>query len=168
MTSAEQQKLYKATRAKCDQAVALIQTEEKKRNSLLDIERKNAEDVREKLMESVKSTVSEYKQKERECESRSLSCPTSIRRSCLTRWLILPVHDKIEALNQKVQERDADIVRERETAQSLLHQNGSINHMQSTLNSFEAQMKEVIDKVNAVVVSQHQRGDDSAKETNSK
>ncbi|CAN8098451.1 unnamed protein product [Discula destructiva] len=141
---AEQQKLYKATKAKCDGAVAQIKDEEKKRNALQEAERKNVEAAREKLNQLVNQTVNEYKHREREFQ------------------------DKIEALNQKVQERDADMLRERETAQKMLQQNGSISHIQETLKTFEVQMREVVDKVDTVVISQHRQDDQSANDTNSK
>lgn len=65
---AEQQELYKATKAKCDGAVSQMQAEENKRKALQEHERKHAEAAREKLNQLVKSTVTEYRQKERECE----------------------------------------------------------------------------------------------------
>lgn len=65
---AEQQELYKATKAKCDGAVAQMRVEEDKRKALQERERKHAETTRESLKQLVKSTVTEYKQKERECK----------------------------------------------------------------------------------------------------
>lgn len=66
---AEQQELYKATKAKCDGAVAQMKAEESKRKGIQERELKRAETIREELSQLVKSTVSEYKHKERECKS---------------------------------------------------------------------------------------------------
>lgn len=65
---AEQQELYKATKAKCEGTITMLHAEDTKRKALQETERKHAELTREKLNELVRSTVSEYKQKERECE----------------------------------------------------------------------------------------------------
>lgn len=72
---AEQQDLYKATKAKCDGTIAQMRAEESKRNILQERERKHAEVTREKLSQLVQSTVTEYKQKERECKC----CPGSFQ-----------------------------------------------------------------------------------------
>lgn len=76
---AEQQALYKASKAKCDGAVAEMRVEENKRRVLQEREHKHVEDVREKLSQLVKSTVTEYKEKERECESGPNVCQGLIR-----------------------------------------------------------------------------------------
>lgn len=80
----------------------------------------------------------------------------------------MTVHDKIEALNEKVRERDADLVRERETAQALLQRNGNIGGVQETLISFGAQIEEVVGKVDTVVAGQYRQDDQSVKDTNTK
>lgn len=77
---AEQQELYKATKAKCDGAVAQIKSEERKRNALQERERKQAEATRETLNQLVHSTVTECKQKERDCKY----CQESSHRAYLT------------------------------------------------------------------------------------
>ncbi|KAJ4418071.1 hypothetical protein N0V82_005825 [Gnomoniopsis sp. IMI 355080] len=140
----EQQALYKATKAKCDGAVTKIQAEERRRIALQEQECKKAEKAREKLDQLVQSTVSEYKQKERE------------------------FNNQIEILNQKVQEREADVMRERETAQVLLRQNDSIRNIQNTLSTFKAQIEEVVGKLNEGTVQQNQQDDQSAKEVHVK
>lgn len=70
---AEQQELYKATKAKCDGAVAQMKAEESKRKGFQDRELKRAEAVREELNQLVKSTVTEYQHQERECKSTQKS-----------------------------------------------------------------------------------------------
>lgn len=65
---AEQQELYKATKVKCDGALAQMKSEERKRNALQDHDRKQAEVARERLNQLVQSTVTECKQKERDCK----------------------------------------------------------------------------------------------------
>lgn len=65
---AEQQELYKATKAKCDGTLDRMKAEERKRDALQEHERKQAEVTRERLNQLVQSTVIEYKQKERDCK----------------------------------------------------------------------------------------------------
>lgn len=65
---AEQQELYKATKLKCDGTLAQMRTEERRRNALQEQERKQAEVTRERLNQLVQSTLTEYKQKERDCK----------------------------------------------------------------------------------------------------
>lgn len=64
----EQQKLYKATRDKCDAAVTQMKGEEEKRKALQKRELKQAEAAREQLRQVVKATVDEFSRKEHECE----------------------------------------------------------------------------------------------------
>lgn len=75
------------------------------------------------------------------------------------------VHNKIEALNEKLEERDADIKREREQAQVLLQQNSSISSVEDSLKAFAAQMAELSSKVDAVVAVQHRQDDPALEET---
>lgn len=80
----------------------------------------------------------------------------------------MPVNKQIEGLNQKVQEREADVVRERETATTLLDQTNNINNIQVTLKIFGQQIEEVIGKVNAVVAQRYDSDAQSAKHMNLK
>lgn len=157
----EQQKLYKATKAKCDGAVTKMQAEERKRIALQEQESKKAEEVREKLQQLVQSTVSEYKQKERDCKYD----PEFAVHAC---QLTLLVNHQIESLNQKLEERETDIVRERDTAHALLLQNGSITNIQDTLKTFGEKIEEVVNKVNEVAAQQYQQDDQSVKDVHLK
>lgn len=123
---AEQQELYKATKAKCDGAIIQMQAEESKRKILQERERKNAEAAHEHLNQVVKTTIAAHKQHNGE------------------------LNNKIESLNQKIQERDADILRERETAGALLQQNASITSIQDTLQNFGTQIEGIVSKVNEI------------------
>ncbi|KAJ4393696.1 hypothetical protein N0V93_002911 [Gnomoniopsis smithogilvyi] len=140
----EQQELYKATKAKCDGAITKIHEEERKRLVLQEQERKKVEDTRDKMNQLVQLTVNEYRQKERE------------------------FHNQIKDLNQRVQERDADVARERETAQALIVQNGSIDNIHNTLKTLGQQIEHVATKVNEVAAQQSQPDGRPAKEVNIK
>lgn len=118
----EQQELYKATKAKCDGAIAQMRAEESKRQLSQEQERKKAESARERLNQLVKTTISEYKKKESE------------------------LNDTVRFLSQKIEERDADLLRERENAQILQQHNVSINSIKDTLKSFEAKVDEAMTK----------------------
>lgn len=59
-------------------------------------------------------------------------------------------------------------MRERETAQALLQQNGSIINIQDTLKTFGAQFEEVVGKVDAVVAGQHQQDSQPTKDIETK
>lgn len=120
---AEQQELYKATKAKCDGAITQMRDEEGRRKHLQERERKQAEAARERLHQLVKNTIAEHAQKERE------------------------LNDKIAYLSQKVEERDADLERERGRAQMLLEQHTDLASIQDTLKKFEAMMEAVDSKV---------------------
>lgn len=65
--TAEQQDLYKAAKAKCENAIKQMREEEHKRMALDEQQRKDLQATRERLTQMVKSTVSEYSLKEREC-----------------------------------------------------------------------------------------------------
>lgn len=80
----------------------------------------------------------------------------------------MPVNNQIEGLNHKVQEREADVVRERETAKTLLDQKENINNIQDTLKTFGKQIEEVVGKVNAVVAQRFDSDDQPAKDMNMK
>lgn len=80
----------------------------------------------------------------------------------------MPVNNQIDGLNRKVQEREADIVRERETAKTLLDQKKNINNIQDTLKIFGQQIDEVAGTVNAVVAQRYDSDDQSAKDMNMK
>lgn len=131
----EQQTLYKASRDKCNGAIAQMQAEESKRQCLLERERKQAEAVRERLSQRVKTAIDEAKQKEEQFEN------------------------SIASLNQKVQEREAEVLRERETAQALLRQQDSITAVQDTLKIFGIQIEEAVSKVNEATSLQSQQDD---------
>lgn len=66
--TAEQQDLYKAAKAKCENAIKQMREEEHKRMALDEQHRKDLQATRERLTQMVKSTVSEYGLKERECK----------------------------------------------------------------------------------------------------
>ena len=68
----EQQDLYKATSAKCENAIKQMRQEEDKQKALNAQERRQADATHEHLSQIVKSTIAEYKSKERECELSSL------------------------------------------------------------------------------------------------
>lgn len=65
---AEQQKLYRATKEKCDGAINQMKQEEEKRKALQKRELVQAEASREHLRQIVKSTVDEFAHKEHECK----------------------------------------------------------------------------------------------------
>lgn len=65
---AEQQSLYKASRAKCEDAIKQMQEAEQKKKVANEQERRKVEATREHFSQIVKSTVAEYKSKERECK----------------------------------------------------------------------------------------------------
>lgn len=65
--TAEQQDLYKAAKAKCENAIKQMREEDHKRMALDEQQRKDLQATRERLTQMVKSTVSEYSLKEREC-----------------------------------------------------------------------------------------------------
>lgn len=67
----EQQDLYKAAKAKCENAIKQMREEEHKRRILDEQQRKDLQATRERLTQVVKSTVAEYSSKERECKLRS-------------------------------------------------------------------------------------------------
>lgn len=140
----EQQELYKATKAKCDGAIAQMRAEESQRQVSQERERKNAESAREHLNQIVKTTVTERKQKE--CE----------------------LNEKIRFLSQKIEERDADLLREREVAQILQQQNVSINSVQNTLKSFGIQIEEVVTKAIEASSYQNKQDDPKSKEMHMK
>lgn len=66
--TAEQQDLYKAAKAKCENAIKQMREEESKRMALDEQQRKDLQATRDRLTQMVKSTVSEYSLKERECK----------------------------------------------------------------------------------------------------
>lgn len=66
---AEQQGLYKAANAKCEDAIAKMRESEHKQKVLSEQERRHVEATRERLTQIVKSTVAEYKFKEQQCKS---------------------------------------------------------------------------------------------------
>lgn len=140
----EQQDLYKATKAKCDGAISLMQAEESKRKILQERERKHAEAAREHLNQVVKTTIAAHKQQNGE------------------------LNNKIESLNQIIQERDADILRERETSGVLLLQNTSITSIQDTLQNFGTQIEGIVSKVNEIVSHQNHQDDVKAGEMHTK
>lgn len=69
LATAEQQDLYTAAKAKCENAINQMREEERKRAVLGEQERKEVQATRERLTQIVKSTVTECSFKERECES---------------------------------------------------------------------------------------------------
>lgn len=137
---AEQQELYKTTKAKCDGAITQMKDEESNRQVLQERERKNAEATRERLSQLVRTTVAEQKQKENE------------------------LNDKIKFLSQKIEERDADLLRERNTAQILQEQNVSITSIQDTLKSFETKIDEVMSKTIEAASCQKKKDDPEPEE----
>lgn len=134
----EQQSLYKASREKCEGAIAQMRVEERKHQVSLELERKQAEAVRERLSQRVKAVIDEAKHKDEQ------------------------LHDKVVTLNQKIQEREAEILRERETGQVLLQQQDSIAMIQDTLKIFGTQIEEAVSKVNELASRQSQQGDTKA------
>lgn len=70
------------------------------------------------------------------------------------------VQTTIERLNEKVQERDAEAVRERERTTMILQQNESIALLQATVNEFGGQVGHVVKTLNDFA-SQRNNQDDS-------
>lgn len=82
--------------------------------------------------------------------------------------MLLAVDDQLKLLSQRVQEREADVMRERETTQKLLQQNGSFTNIKDALKAFEAQMGEMAGKVHQVMGRQCQQDDLSVKDVSDK
>lgn len=70
---AEQQELYKAANTKCEIAITQMRDSERKHKAMSEQERKQVEATRERLTQMVKSTITEYKFKEKQCEFFLLS-----------------------------------------------------------------------------------------------
>lgn len=87
--------------------------------------------------------------------------------SCI-RPLIYAVKTTIEHLNEKAQERDAEAVRERERATTILQQNESIELLQNTVNEFGGQIGQVVKIVNDLASQQNNRDDLLTKELQTK
>lgn len=132
---AEQQELYRATKAKCDGAITQMRDEESKRKHLQERERKQAEAARERLNQLIKNTIAEHAHKERQ------------------------LNDKIEFLSQKVEGRDADLELERERTQALLQQHANITSVQDTLKEFQAKMDQVVFKVSETALFRDKQDD---------
>ncbi|KAL1867281.1 hypothetical protein Daus18300_006400 [Diaporthe australafricana] len=141
LATAEQQELYTAAKAKCENAIKQMREAERKRTALEEEERKELQATRERLTQIVKSTVAECSFKEREFNS------------------------KIESLNQRVLERDADIEREREATRSLVEQNATVASVQGTVKSFESQIEKIAAKLEEVASGQVERDQKAADET---
>lgn len=85
------------------------------------------------------------------------------------------VTDKIESLNQKLQEQDASMLRERETARKLLQQDETIANfqeaivsVQDAIKSIGSQVEQVAVKVTDVASRQVDHDGTAASETQSK
>ncbi|KAJ0109858.1 hypothetical protein J7T55_004408 [Diaporthe amygdali] len=142
--TAEQQELYTAAKTKCENAIKQMREEERKRKALDEQGRKDLQATRERLTQVVKSTVAEYSFKERN------------------------FNDKIESLNQRMQERDADLDRERETIRNLVEQNATVASVQGVLKSFESQIEQISAKMGEVASSQVERDAKATEETQAK
>lgn len=68
LATAEQQDLYKAAKKKCETAIQQMREEEQKRKTLDEQQREDLQATRERLTQIVKSTVADYRSKERECK----------------------------------------------------------------------------------------------------
>lgn len=132
---AEQQELYKVTKAKCDGAITQMRDEESRRKHLQERERKQAEAARERLNQLIKNTIAEHAHKERQ------------------------LNDKIEFLSQQVEGRDVDLERERERTQALLQQHANIASVQDSLKEFEAKMDQVVSKVSETALFRDKQDD---------
>ncbi|KAK7737211.1 hypothetical protein SLS63_003002 [Diaporthe eres] len=139
--TAEQQDLYKAAKAKCETAINQMREEEHKRKALDEQQRKDLQATRESLTQIVKSTVSEYSSKERE------------------------FNNKLDSLHQRIQEREADVERERETIRGLLEQNATVESIQGSMKTFEAQIEQITAKLGELASSQVERDGAAAEET---
>lgn len=78
------------------------------------------------------------------------------------------VNTTITQLNEKVQERDAEAVRERERATTILQQNESIASLQKTVSDFGGQIAQVVKVVGDLASQQSSRDDSSAKDMQAK
>ncbi|KUI69489.1 hypothetical protein VM1G_05222 [Cytospora mali] len=147
---AEQQGLYKAANAKCEDAIKQMREAENKQKAVSEQERRQAEAARERLSQIVKSTVAECKFKEQQFT------------------------DKIELLNQKIQQQEADISRERETTQKLFQKDKAIisvqeamTSVQDAIHSIGSQLEQVAVKVTEVASRQVDQDKATAKESQS-
>ncbi|KAG8169873.1 hypothetical protein KVR01_000618 [Diaporthe batatas] len=131
--TAEQQELYMASKAKCETAIQHMREEEHKRKMLDEQHRKDLQATRERLTEVVKSTVAEYSSKERE------------------------FNVKLESLQQRAQEREADVQRERETIRKLLEQTATIKSVQDTMKTYGAQIAQINTKMGDLASFQQNR-----------
>ncbi|KKY33542.1 hypothetical protein UCDDA912_g06443 [Diaporthe ampelina] len=138
---AEQQNLYKAAKSKCETSIKQMREEEHKRKALDEQQCKDLQATRERLTQVVKSTVAEYSFKERE------------------------FNDKLESLHQRIQEREADVERERETYRSLLQQNATVESIQDAVKTFEAQIEQINSKLGEIASGQAERDGTAAGET---
>lgn len=68
LATTEQQDLYKAAKRKCETAIQQMREEEQKRKTLDEQQRNDLQATRERLTQIVKSTVADYRSKERECK----------------------------------------------------------------------------------------------------
>ncbi|ROW08475.1 hypothetical protein VMCG_03028 [Cytospora schulzeri] len=148
---AEQQGLYKAANAKCEDAITKLRESEHRQKVVSEQERRQVEATRERLTQIVRSTVAEYKFKEQRFT------------------------DKIETLNQKLQEQEVNMSRERETTQKLLQQDEAIasfrkaiESVQDAIKNIGSQVEQVATKVTDVTSRQVNQDEIAARETRSK
>lgn len=157
---AEQQTLYKASKEKCDAAISKMYAEEEKRKALHKCELDQVNTSREHLRQVVKATIEEFSLKEQDCKCGN--DPNGIRS------LTNSVKTTISQLNEKVQERDTEVLRERDRLTMMFQQNESIALLQNTVTAFEGQIGQVVKTVNDLAFKQINQDDSSAKEIQAK
>ncbi|KAK7736591.1 hypothetical protein SLS53_007023 [Cytospora paraplurivora] len=141
---AEQQSLYKAASAKCEDAIKQMREAEQKQKAVSEQERRQAEATLDRLKQAVKITVAECGFKERELNNR------------------------LETLNEKLKQQEADLSREQETTQKLLQQEEAITSVQEAVKSIGSQIEQVAIKLTDAASRQVSQDETAAKETHSK
>lgn len=139
--TSEQQELYMAAKAKCETAIQQMREEEHKRKMLDEQHRNDLQATRERLTEIVKSTVAEYSSKERE------------------------FNVKLESLQHRVQERELDVERERETVRKLLEQTAAVESIQDTMKTLGTRITQINTKLGDLASGQENRDGAAAEET---
>lgn len=77
------------------------------------------------------------------------------------------VADKIDALNQRIQQQEAHISQERETTRKLLQNDKALTSVQESVKSIGSQVEQIAANLANMTSRQHQQDNRTAEETQS-
>lgn len=138
----EQQELYTRSKKQWEETIEQVRVMERSQNTDREMAIQKAEVIRSQMMEKMRQTIAQNKSESSECKHQLV---TKVQPSQTK--LVLLVYDKINVLAQQVEEKDAELRRERESVRGLSEKLQELQHTSTGFETLASQGREILDRL---------------------